>query len=45
MRKILEELAAKDRRPVAQIILFLLEKALAAEGLWPPKGGKEAGDE
>ena len=41
LRAALQAVAAEQRRSVAQVVVLLLEKALAADGLWPPaeKGG------
>jgi hypothetical protein len=36
MRRVITELARGERRSLSQTILFLLEEALAARGLWPP---------
>lgn len=35
LRIVLEDLATKDRRPVATMCVILLEEALQARGLWP----------
>ena len=43
MRQVLQALADKERRPVAQIVLFILEEGLAQKGLWPPKPAEEGG--
>jgi hypothetical protein len=37
LRRVLEAEAAKERRKVAQMGLILLEEALTARGVWPPK--------
>jgi cytochrome c553 len=36
MRRVLQAYAKRERRSVSQVVLLLLERALAAEGLWPP---------
>jgi hypothetical protein len=43
MNLTLEGLAAQERRKVAQMVVILLEDALAARGLWPPKPGGAKG--
>jgi hypothetical protein len=44
MNEVLERIANRERRKVAQLVVILLEDALAARGEWPPKEGG-GGDE
>lgn len=36
LRAALQAVASAQRRSVAQVVVLLLEKALEADGLWPP---------
>jgi hypothetical protein len=43
LRAALRAVAARQRRSVAQVVVLLLEKALEADGEWPPAvGGADA---
>ena len=41
MRQTLKVLAEKERRPLSQILEFLIEEGLQQRGLWPPKADDE----
>ena len=43
LRGVLQSVADKQRRSVAQVVILLLEQALTVDGLWPPAGDQKGG--